>query len=215
MIEVRNVGKRYGNVKALEGVTFKGKNGEFVSIVGPTGSGKTTLLNIIAGLLTPTDGEVIVDDVSLYELGPSERTAFRRKKFGFIFQSFNLISYLTAIENVEIPLYLAGVQQTEQRIIARRLLDKVGLRDRLSHLPSELSTGEQQRVAIARALASNAAVILADEPTGNLDMRTAEELMGYLKELNMGGVTVLLVTHNPEIAGFADRKIQIVEGRLI
>lgn len=215
MIEVRNVGKRYGNVKALEGVTFKGKNGEFVSIVGPTGSGKTTLLNIIAGLLTPTDGEVIVDDVSLYELGPSERTAFRREKFGFIFQSFNLISYLTAIENVEIPLYLAGVQQTEQRIIARRLLDKVGLRDRLSHLPSELSTGEQQRVAIARALASNASVILADEPTGNLDMRTAEELMRYLKELNTGGVTVLLVTHNPEIAGFADREIQIVDGRLI
>ena len=215
MIEVSHVTKTYGGIETLNDVSLQVQEGDFMSIVGPSGSGKTTLLNLIAGLLTPTGGEVIVDGISLYKLSPRERTALRREKFGFIFQTFNLIPYLTAIENVEIPLYLAGVPPTRQRAIATELLDKVGLKGRMSHLPAELSIGEQQRVAVVRALANNASVILADEPTGNLDTKAGGELMGYVKELNGDGVTVLLVTHDPEIAGFAQRKIKIVDGRLI
>lgn len=215
MIEVRNVTKVYGRIEALKDVGLKVEDGEFISFLGPSGSGKTTFLNLVSGLLTPTSGQVMVDGVSLYELGSRERTAFRREKFGFIFQAFNLISYLTAIENVEMPLYLAGMQSAKQGGIARRLLEKVGLKDRLLHLPSELSIGEQQRVAIARALANNASVILADEPTGNLDTKTGEELMGYVKELNEEGVTVLLVTHDPAIAAFARRSIRVVDGRVM
>ena len=215
MIELKNVTKTYGKIEALNDVSLEVKDGDFVSLLGPSGSGKTTFLNMVSGLLTPTQGEVIVDGVSLYELGVRERTAFRRKKFGFIFQAFNLISYLTAIENVEIPLYLAGIQPVKQKVIASQLLDKVGLKDRFFHLPSELSIGEQQRVAIARALANNASVILADEPTGNLDTKTGEELIGYVEELNEEGVTVLLVTHDPAISAFARKTIKVVDGRVI
>lgn len=215
MIEVRNVTKVYGNIEALKDVGLKIEDGEFISLLGPSGSGKTTFLNLVSGLLTPTSGQVLVDGVSLYELNPRERTAFRREKFGFIFQAFNLISYLTAIENVEMPLYLAGMLPEKQRVIASQLLEKVGLKDRFFHLPSELSTGEQQRVTIARSLANNASVILADEPTGNLDTKTGEELMGYVKELNEEGVTVLLVTHDPSVAAFARRSIKVVDGRVM
>ncbi|MBA7673459.1 MAG: ABC transporter ATP-binding protein [Desulfobacteraceae bacterium] len=215
MIEVKHVTKTYGSIEALNDVSLQVEDGDFISIVGPSGSGKTTFLNLVAGLLTPTSGETMVDGVSLYELSPRDRTAFRRKKFGFIFQSFNLIPYLTAVENVEIPLYVAGVRPTKQRAVASRLLDRVGLKDRFYHLPSELSLGEQQRVAIVRALANNASVILADEPTGNLDTKTGEELMEYVKELNGDGVTVLLVTHDLAIAGFAKRTIKIVDGRIM
>jgi putative ABC transport system ATP-binding protein len=214
VIEVKNVTKTYGRIEALNDVSLEVKDGDFISFLGPSGSGKTTFLNLVAGLLTPTSGEIIVDGVSLYKLGPRERTAFRRRKFGFIFQAFNLISYLTAIENVEMPLYLAGMQAAKQRVIASQLLEKVGLKDRFFHLPSELSIGEQQRVSIARALANNASVILADEPTGNLDTKTGEELMGYVKELNEEGVTVLLVTHDPSVAAFARRSIKVVDGRI-
>lgn len=215
MIEVKHVTKTYGSIEALNDVSLQVEDGDFISIVGPSGSGKTTFLNLVAGLLTPTSGETMVDGVSLYELSPRDRTAFRRKKFGFIFQSFNLIPYLTAVENVEIPLYVAGVRPTKQRAVASRLLDRVGLKDRFYHLPSELSLGEQQRVAIVRALANNASVILADEPTGNLDTKTGDELIGYVKELNGDGVTVLLVTHDLAIAGFAKRTIKIVDGRIM
>lgn len=215
MIEVRNVTKVYGRIEALKDVGLKIEDGEFISLLGPSGSGKTTFLNLVSGLLTPTSGQVLVDGVSLYELNPRERTAFRREKFGFIFQAFNLISYLTAIENVEMPLYLAGMLPEKQRVIASQLLEKVGLKDRFFHLPSELSTGEQQRVTIARSLANNASVILADEPTGNLDTKTGEELMGYVKELNEEGVTVLLVTHDPSVAAFARRSIKVVDGRVM
>jgi putative ABC transport system ATP-binding protein len=214
VIEVKNVTKTYGRIEALNDVSLEVKDGDFISFLGPSGSGKTTFLNLVAGLLTPTSGQIIVDGVSLYKLGPRERTAFRRRKFGFIFQAFNLISYLTAIENVEMPLYLAGMQAAKQRVIASQLLEKVGLKDRFFHLPSELSIGEQQRVSTARALANNASVILADEPTGNLDTKTGEELMGYVKELNEEGVTVLLVTHDPSVAAFARRSIKVVDGRI-
>jgi len=215
MIKVKNITKTYGNIEALKDVSLEVRSGEFISVVGPSGSGKTTLLNVVAGLLTPTEGEVIVDGVSLYKLSLKQRIAFRRKNFGFIFQTFNLLSYLTAMENVEIPLYLAGAKSADQRLVAKELLNRVGLKERLSHLPSELSIGEQQRVAIARALANNASVILADEPTGNLDTKTGEEFMREIKRLNAEGVTVLLVTHNVEMAKFANREIQMVDGRLV
>jgi len=214
MIKVENITKTYGNIEALKDVSLEVESGEFISIVGPSGSGKTTLLNVVAGLLTPTEGEVIVDGVSLYKLKLKQRIAFRRKNFGFIFQTFNLLSYLTAIENVEIPLYLAGAKSADQKPVATELLDRVGLKERLSHLPSELSIGEQQRVAIARALANNASVLLADEPTGNLDTRTGEEFMRDIKRLNAEGVTILLVTHNLEMAKFANRQLRIIDGRL-
>lgn len=215
MIKVKNITKTYGNIEALKDVSLEVRSGEFISIVGPSGSGKTTLLNAVAGLLTPTEGEVIVDGVSLYKLSLKQRIAFRRKNFGFIFQTFNLLSYLTAIENVEIPLYLAGVKSADQKLVAKELLHRVGLKERLSHLPSELSIGEQQRVAIARALANNASVILADEPTGNLDTKTGEEFMREIKRLNTEGITVLLVTHNMEMARFANRQVRIIDGRLV
>jgi putative ABC transport system ATP-binding protein len=214
MIKVENITKTYGNIEVLKDVSLEVESGEFISIVGPSGSGKTTLLNVVAGLLTPTEGEVIVDGVSLYKLNLKQRIAFRRKNFGFIFQTFNLLSYLTAIENVEIPLYLAGAKSADQKPVATELLDRVGLKERLSHLPSELSIGEQQRVAIARALANNASVLLADEPTGNLDTRTGEEFMRDVKRLNAEGVTILLVTHNLEMAKFANRQLRIIDGRL-
>jgi len=215
MIKAKNITKTYGNIEALKDVSLEVESGEFISIVGPSGSGKTTLLNVVAGLLTPTEGEVIVDGVSLYKLSLKQRIAFRRKNFGFIFQTFNLLSYLTAIENVEIPLYLAGAKSADQKPVAKELLDRVGLKERLSHLPSELSIGEQQRVAIARALANNASVLLADEPTGNLDTRTGEEFMRDIKRLNAEGVTILLVTHNLEMAKFANRQLRIIDGRLV
>ena len=215
MIEVKNVTKTYGSIEVLKDVNLKVEDGDFISIVGPSGSGKTSFLNVIAGLSTPTAGETIVDGVSIYKLGYRERMAFRRNKFSFIFQTFNLILYLTAVENVEIPLYVAEIQPTKQRVIASKLLEKVGLRDRLFHLPSELSIGEQQRVTIARALANNASVILADEPTGNLDTKTGKELMGYVEKLNGEGVTVLLVTHDPGVAGFAKKRIRIIDGRIM
>jgi len=214
MIKVKNITKTYGNIEALKDVSLEVKNSEFISIVGPSGSGKTTLLNVIAGLLTPTEGEVIVNGVSLYKLSLKQRIAFRRKNFGFIFQTFNLLSYLTAIENIEVPLYLAGAKSADQKLVAKELLDRVGLNERLSHLPSELSIGEQQRVAIARALANNASVLLADEPTGNLDTITGEEFMKDIKRLNAEGVTILLVTHNLEMAKFANRQLRIIDGRL-
>ena len=214
MIKVSNITKTYGNIEVLKDVSLEVRSGEFISIVGPSGSGKTTFLNVVAGLLTPTEGEVIVDGVSLYKLSLKHRIAFRRKNFGFIFQTFNLLSYLTAIENVEIPLYLAGAKSADQKLIAKELLDKVGLKERLSHLPSELSIGEQQRVAIARALANNASVMLADEPTGNLDTKTGEEFMRDIERLNAEGVTILLVTHNLEMARFANRQLRIIDGRL-
>ena len=214
MIELKNITKRYESVEVLKDVDLRVEKGEFVSILGPSGSGKSTLLNIVAGLLTPTKGEVIVDGILLHNLGMRERLAFRRKFFGFVFQTFNLITYLTPLENVEVPLYLTGRSKEEQDMVAKGLLKRFGLKDQLNCLPAELSVGEQQRVAIARALANNPQVILADEPTGNLDQKTGREVMKYVKELNEGGATVFLVTHDPEMASFAEKKIKIVDGRL-
>ena len=214
MIEVKSVTKSYDDITPLEDVNFCINGGDFVSVVGPSGSGKTTLLNVMAGLLTPTKGEIMVDGTSLYELNQRDRVAFRRKNFGFIFQSFNLTSYLTVVENVEVPLYLAGEKKKRQRHVAQELLARVGLEDKGDRFPSQLSIGEQQRVAIARTLANSPRVIFADEPTGNLDGKTGRVIMNYLKELNELGVTILLVTHNLEMANFAERKIELTDGRL-
>lgn len=213
MIELREVTKSYGDVTPIKDLNLRVEEGEFTSIVGPSGSGKTTLLNIIAGLLTPTHGEINVDGVSLYKLNQRERVAFRRENFGFVFQAFNLIPYLTTIENVEVPLYLAGMKDREQRDLASGLLERVGLIDKADRFPTQLSIGEQQRVAIARALANSPKVVFADEPTGNLDTENGKEVMSYIKELNERGVTVLLVTHDSEMADFAQRRIKLADGR--
>jgi putative ABC transport system ATP-binding protein len=213
LIELREITKSYGDITPIEDLSLKIEEGDFISIIGPSGSGKTTLLNIIAGLLTPTRGEINVDGVSLYGLNQRARVAFRRENFGFVFQAFNLIPYLTTIENVEVPLYLAGMKNREQRALASDLLERVGLIDKADRFPTQLSIGEQQRVAIARALANSPKVVFADEPTGNLDTENGMEVMRYIKELNERGVTVLLVTHDSEMAGFAQRKIKLANGR--
>ena len=214
VIELKQATKRYGDVDVVSRLSFRVESGDFISILGPSGSGKTTLLNMIAGLLTPTDGEVMVDGVSLYGLSSKERAAFRRERFGFIFQTFNLLPYLTAVENVEVPLYLMGLRKKEQEAAATELLERMGLGAKLTRFPSQLSVGEQQRVAVARALANGPQVILADEPTGNLDSGTGKEVMNHIKGLNEEGRTVLLVTHDPRMAAFAVRGIRIADGRL-
>jgi putative ABC transport system ATP-binding protein len=214
VIDVNGVTKSYGDVTPIKDMSIQIEEGEFTSIIGPSGSGKTTLLNMVAGLLTPTQGEVIVNGVSLYKLNQRDRVAFRRENFGFVFQAFNLIPYFTVIENVQVPLYLAGVKEKEQEHLAGELLERVGLQDKVSRFPAQLSIGEQQRVAIARALANSPRVIFADEPTGNLDRKNGREVMGYIKELNEKGVTILLVTHDSEMADFAQSKIELIDGRL-
>ena len=214
MIEVKGVTKSYGDVTPIVDMELQIEEGEFTSIVGPSGSGKTTLLNLLAGLLTPTQGEIMTDGVSLYKLSQRDRVAFRRKNFGFVFQAFNLIPYFTAMENIQIPLYLAGVKEKKQASLARELLERVGLGDKDNRFPAQLSIGEQQRVAIARALANNPRVIFADEPTGNLDAENGTEVMTFIEELNKKGVTIILVTHDSDMANFARRKIKLVDGRL-
>jgi len=219
MIRIENLSKTYngkGNaVLALSQVSSSIEKGEFVSIVGPSGSGKTTLLLCIGGLIHPSSGKVSIDGASIYDLDVKKRAVFRLRNLGFVFQTFNLIPYLTALENVEIPLSLAGTSNGTQSERAAELLGKLGLADRLNHKPRELSIGQQQRVAIARALANNPKIILADEPTGNLDPDTTRETIGYLKLLNQTGITVVMVTHNPGAAEYAQRTLRLVDGSLV
>lgn len=218
MIKIENLSKIYnskGNsVLALSEVSLSIERGEFVSIVGPSGSGKTTLLLCMGGLIHPSQGKVTIEGASIYDLNVKKRAIFRLRNLGFVFQTFNLIPYLTASENVQIPLSLAGTSDGTQSGRATELLEKLGLADRLDHKPSELSIGQQQRVAIARALANNPKIILADEPTGNLDPDTTNETVGYLKLLNETGITVVMVTHNPGVAHRAERTLRLVDGRL-
>ncbi|MGB2769142.1 MAG: ABC transporter ATP-binding protein [Candidatus Zixiibacteriota bacterium] len=218
MIRIENLSKAYnskGNtVLALSEVSSFIREGEFVSIVGPSGSGKTTLLLCMGGLIHPSSGKVTVEGTSIYDLDFKRRAAFRLRNLGFVFQTFNLIPYLTALENVEIPLSLAGTSDGTQSERATQLLEKLGLGDRVNHKPRELSIGEQQRVAIARALANNPKIILADEPTGNLDPDMTRETISYLRLLNETGITVVMVTHNPGAAEYAQRTLRLVDGRL-
>jgi putative ABC transport system ATP-binding protein len=216
VLRMESVTKDYAhrgkNVKALDAVTLEIPRGEFVSVVGPSGSGKSTLLLTLGGMLSPASGRVLVDRQSLYEITSDKRAALRRKTIGFVFQTFNLVPYLTAMENVEIPLFLAGVSPIEQRRKATSLLERVGLADRFDHKPSELSVGQQQRVALARMLANDPAVILADEPTGNLDPDTSETILAFLEELNREGRTIVMVTHDYRAARRAKRILKLVDG---
>jgi putative ABC transport system ATP-binding protein len=220
MFEVKEVTKLYeiGNsqVHSLDSVSLKIEKGEFLSVIGPSGSGKSTLLYTMGGLLTPTKGEVIVGGIPIYKLKNKERAEFRRENVGFIFQTFELLPYLTALENVMLPLHLAGISSSEQEEWAAEALDKVGLGKRASHKPTELSGGEQQRVGVARGIVNNPSILLADEPTGNLDQKTGNEIMGLLCDLyKKEGLTLIFVTHDPEKAKLAGRVVEMLDGHIV
>jgi len=202
------------HIEILKGISFQILSGEFVSIVGPSGSGKSTLLGIIAGLDNPTNGQVLIDDVDITRMTESRLAAVRNSKIGMVFQAFNLIPTLTAQENVEIPLYV-GKHPGSPSTRARELLTLVGLAHRLNHRPNQLSGGEQQRVAIARALVADPALVIADEPTGNLDARNGENVLKLITELRaQTGKTFIIATHDPLVASHADRAIRIVDGKI-
>src|SRR5512137_447147 len=215
MLTMKSVSKSYKHrgktITALDDVTIEIPKGDFVAIVGPSGSGKSTFLLMFGGMLSPASGSVLVDGQSLYELSPDRRAAVRREKIGFVFQTFNLVPYLTALENVQIPLFLACLSDAEQKQRAVALLERIGLGDRLDHKPSELSVGQQQRVALARMLANDPPVILADEPTGNLDPETGQSILGFLEQLNQEGRTIVMVTHDMRAAGRAKRVLRLVD----
>jgi putative ABC transport system ATP-binding protein len=219
MIQVRNLRKTYQmgeiEVPALRGVSFGIQRGEFVAIMGPSGSGKSTLMNLMGCLDTPTGGQYILDGLPVEQLDRNLLASVRNRKIGFVFQQFNLLPRQTAQENVALPLvYLGGVSTAERLERAKVVLEQVGLGDRLQHRPKELSGGQQQRVAIARALITRPALLLADEPTGNLDSRASIEIMALFKELNQNGITVVLVTHEPDIAKNAARVLTVHDGLL-
>jgi len=218
LIEIKDLSKSYGSgeehVLALTGVGLHIERGEFVSVMGPSGSGKSTLLTILGGLNHPTQGDVLVDDISLYKLSLEKLADFRREYLGFIFQSFQLIAYLTVAENVMLPLSITGKSNQEQTRMAEEILDRLGLKEKRRRLPDQLSGGEQERVAIARALVNSPPILLADEPTGNLDSRTGKEIMDLFKALNEEGQTIIVVTHNPENATFSSRTINLKDGRV-
>ncbi len=202
-------------IRALDGVNLKIRRGEYLSIVGPSGSGKTTIFNMIGGLDRPTRGSVIIDGVNISQLDAYELAWLRCRKIGYIFQTFNLIYTLTALENVALPTIFAGVSRDEGAKKAETILRSVGLGDRLNHRPLELSAGQQQRVAIARAMANDPAIILADEPTGNLDLHTGIEVIKLLRELNKTrGVTLIAATHDIKMIGASDRTVWIRDGKI-
>jgi len=201
-------------VRALDGANLTIREGEFVSIIGPSGSGKSTLMNIIGCLDVADSGEYILDGQSIEQYSEEELAKIRNKKIGFVFQNFNLLSRMSAFSNVELPLIYQRMHVSERKEKAQRALDRVGLSDRSSHKPAELSGGQQQRVAIARALATDPAILLADEPTGNLDSKTGEDIMALFHELHRAGDTIVLITHNEEIAKQAQRRIRIMDGRV-
>ena len=217
VIEIKDLKKTYRmgdvEVNALRGVSFAVERGEMVAIMGPSGSGKSTLMNIIGCLDTPSEGSYLLDGVEVSKLSDDQLAEIRNKKIGFVFQSFNLLSRTEALDNVELPLIYAGQGNRRQRALAA--LEKVGLGERVHHRPNELSGGQQQRVAIARALVTDPAIILADEPTGNLDSQASEEIMSIFEHLNKDqGLTVVLVTHDPEIGDHAGRIIHIRDGQV-
>lgn len=217
-IELEEVQKNYKmgevTVEALRGSSLEIEEGEFIAIMGPSGSGKSTLMNMVGALDTPTDGIVRLDDNDISKFGQSELAVLRSKKIGFVFQQFNLIHSMTALENVELPMIFRGVPKKERVERAKGLLEQVGLGDRIHHRPNELSGGQQQRVSISRALANDPEIILADEPTGNVDTETGDTIMEILEDLNEQGKTIIMVTHDPHDAEFADRVVEIVDGMI-
>jgi len=217
-IRLENVYKTYKlgaePIHALRGIDFNVSRGEYVAIMGPSGSGKSTLLNVLGCLDTPTSGRYELDGQQVNALNHDVMADFRNRKIGFVFQTFNLLNRATALQNVELPLIYAALSRRRRRDRARTVLEMVGLADRLHHRPNELSGGQQQRVAIARALANNPSIILADEPTGNLDSETGEEIMEILSELHAHGHTILLVTHEEDVARNTQRIMRLRDGRV-
>jgi len=220
MIVMKEVIKVYqmgsNQVIALDNVNLEVEEGEFLAVMGPSGSGKSTLLYTVGGLLAPTKGDVTVNGTSIYRLTSRERAKFRRENVGFIFQTFELLPYLTALENVMLPLYLAGASSIEQEDRAKEALNKVGLANRAFHKPTELSGGEQQRVAIARGIVNNPTILLADEPTGNLDRKTGNGIMQLLCKLHeKNRLTLIVVTHDPSIAERANKMAEMIDGHVV
>ena len=218
MIVFENVSKVYqigdAQVHALDNASIRIEDGEFVSIIGPSGSGKSTMMNIIGCLDVADSGRYLLDGQPIEDYSETELARIRSRKIGFIFQSFNLIGNLTAEENVELPLIYRGMDRKSRRKLARESLKMVGLENRMTHKPSEMSGGQQQRVAIARAIAAKPPVILADEPTGNLDSASSKEILGILRKLHAGGRTVILITHDDGIASQAKRVVRIMDGKI-
>lgn len=219
MIELKNITKTYEMgtmlVHALRGVDLTIDEGEFVAIMGPSGSGKSTLMNVIGCLDVPTDGTYRLDNIDVSDMSDDDQARIRNKRIGFVFQQFNLLPRTTAIKQVALPLMYGGISRSERMTRAQEALQAVGLGDRLDHRPDELSGGQQQRVAIARALATDPAIILADEPTGALDTHSGEEVLHIFQELNQKGMTVVMITHDPEVAAFAQRTVWIRDGLII
>ncbi len=219
IITVDKVNKTYKNgaleLQVLKNISFKVNKGEFLAIMGSSGSGKSTMMNILACLDSQYEGTYILDGIDISKLTENQLSEIRNKKIGFIFQSFNLLPRLSALENVELPLVYSSIPKAERHKRAAELLEMVGLKDRIHHKPNELSGGQRQRVAIARALVNNPSIILADEPTGNLDSKSEEEIIEILQELNRMGKTIVIVTHEPNIGDIAQRKIVFKDGEII
>lgn len=220
IITLKGVSKIYGvgeiQIKALDNIDLDICNGEYVSIMGPSGSGKTTLLDVITTMMKPTKGEVFIEGVNTTKMSNAELASFRGKKIGFIFQTFNLLPKLTALENVITPLWINEVPREKREEMAKKLLEEVGLGDRMYNRPNQLSGGQKQRVAIARALAMNPKILVADEPTGNLDSKSSKHVMEILKDLHeVHKVTVIVVTHDESIGKMADRRILIRDGKIV
>ena len=218
LIHIENMKKIYNpgenEVRALDGIDLDIEKGDLVAIVGHSGSGKSTLMNMLGCLDTPTSGKYVLDGQDVASMTDNQLADVRNKEIGFIFQGFNLISNLDAVENVELPLVYRGVSKNERKQLAMEALKSVGLEDRMKHKPNEMSGGQQQRVAVARAVAAKPPIILADEPTGNLDTKSTQEIMEILKELHRSGRTVIIITHDEEIASQAHRVIRILDGRI-
>jgi putative ABC transport system ATP-binding protein len=217
MLDIRNVSKVYGSkanqITALDKVSLSLKDGEFIAIMGPSGSGKSTLLNIIGGLDDPTGGEIILDGQRIDSLREEALVAIRRHKIAYVFQQYHLLPSLTALENVMLPLVFRGEKDGHDKSL--QIMEKVGLKNRAGHKPGQLSGGEQQRVAIARALVGQPSLILADEPTGNMDRKTGTEIMTLFAELNNDGHSIIMVTHDPVVAGYAHKTVFLQDGRVI
>lgn len=219
LIRAEGILKRYGHgpgaVEALKGVDLEVPKGEWLAVMGRSGSGKSTLLTVLGGLNSPTAGNYSVEGVELYSLPPEQRAEFRREKMGFVFQSFQLLDYLSVLENVMLPLVNSSMSSSRKRELAREALERVGLYGKEARLPAQISGGEQERVAIARAIVNRPVLLLADEPTGNLDSATAEQVMQLFGDLNGQGMTIVMVTHSEQWAAMAQRTIKISDGRVV